>query len=1859
MEDVDDLDEEQPLMGRDRDRDRDRRPVPDLNETAELMHPADGAGLPTSKRRELPRPSGIKTDLSPRAEAGMGRTPKGGGMTPSSRQALQDRLKNRKKEEVDPNTPTATKEEKAARRKELLKMRQKAREAADEEEEGDDKGDDKDDDKDSPAKSKKDKDKKKEEEEPPARALVTVMLPPHIYPLEILPSRRSAEGAGHPLLVLPAPHPHASQLLSDCFGSLTRCCSGDEYFPHYEELEWGEEEEAAGAVLTAAVRNPDSVVSTNSRGGNNDKLFAATERLLQGEAGAAPAPGGGAEQDGSFSTADKHASAVDVEMCARYQEEEGLYLGRRPLLTSQLMDGEEVGLRIASMVARDLYLSRITQRILREVCGSEVYSRQRKEWAQLAGPPAGLGARERELYEGSMRLLRVVNTLHGRGPVLRVFEDPVDEAVYEAIVDNHGYDGSGGGGGGDTKSKGQKKAGGRDLHEQQFGAGSTRADMLGSIPEWGGRRGARRRRGILRVHVQTLSFTRHALMNEEELKFVEVKRVYANYRVMFEQQATGYLVYRLHALLMELARATHALHEASSLSAVDDETIADAKSLLSDVLETLPCLAELRAGLAGLTGQLYAAWGQLKEARKKQKFVSTRAVLTGRPLYFLDEVGHAYPSRSSGGGDKDKAPEQDGEDEKPFYQHLEAEVVHWNAMQELLLDLPELAENLCLQLRAHAEQKEQRKQKLQQQLKLTTTGGDAAAAAGEDASASADSDNAAYNPEFVASVVALTKQSVKDLAGQFLPLMVYRLTNLGHLTDDPQGDHVGVASAAEGAGAGHKEPLTPLDPLEAARRQSVCGLSVKLVLKVNGRAMTSTEPAPVQWPAYSASILRSFEFRVFKHLASVTLDVYLCTKGLFGLSESFVGSVPVALPYLPAQEVSAQNMAPVAGWCSFSAAAPSVVKTNQHVSSARIEGALLCGSEYEVFAEHANVSRLDGVKTNQISQLAAAGAPPAGGKGRMGVSGNVDFTRERDFHKLLPDINTLDPNDPQNEHIVRLNQQFSSGNQATRDTFVLIGGSSAAASFSENGESYANFLKCKVPDRIRLLLMRESRPYLFSEPIPLSDAIIHKSEFYRSLLTEGADDTHKAGALSNADLATKTSNADTLGTGRGQLKPIAESGDDEAGDAEAEFGDGIGLPVSKITGFLQRVRDSHTSVSRQSKQKKIATNSVISEPIQIPDQEFSLASLFKFTEAFERKRSLKPKARERKAASTILSSCDLLIQVVGSKNIPLRAQDAAAGEGKKGAATPTSRKKQAYFDEGDDDSSVTSDYDPASGRAAIAGMSRPRLDGSSSGGGGGGGGLGRQSSTANSDLLDKGKLKDKHRARTFVEVRFQDTAVCTTSVDGGAPNWKQSLSLEIRPPHDDFSPQSMETLHDHIYFTLFDEMVEDDSQRGGYFEDESTERVEKRYLGSFSIPFATVFAQGRVDGVFRLDVPAFNMGYHSGHERRMRDTGRDMAPVAEDSEYMGTAPSMFDAFFGPPSRPAANADTSYAAWDMRVDESTESEFEYFASGSAATFIKVLITLDPLLSPIVVPGLELSATSVCPTDRFLVAYAHSWLHALRAKKQTAEREYNIFGYNSDGYKVLSCRYLTPQEPPMDIGTRRGCLHLTSMIPFMPDSQAFIGAYDLWCTSQQMWDMGAGDEEEHGITLYNYLTFLASRSSASAAAPRAYGEYPSGEAVSREENFFVSGKAIPEGDSVYVLCRQPDTGAGGNPHSAKNFILINPCSGFVYSAADHNCPLFEITTLATPYNIWANIQPTSRPHEMSFDVLDGRCWRPFFCPAFPYPKGGLSSVQGPVQHAPTSQAACTQIEREIKGAIKTKFRRWRSKRTRSAALFHPGT
>lgn len=38
-------------------------------------------------------------------------------------------------------------------------------------------------------------------------------------------------------------------------------------------------------------------------------------------------------------------------------------------------------------------------------------------------------------------------------------------------------------------------------------------------------------------------------------------------------------------------------------------------------------------------------------------------------------------------------------------------------------------------------------------------------------------------------------------------------------------------------------------------------------------------------------------------------------------------------------------------------------------------------------------------------------------------------------------------------------------------------------------------------------------------------------------------------------------------------------------------------------------------------------------------------------------------------------------------------------------------------------------------------------------------------------------------------------------------------------------------------------------------------RVEKRFIGSFCMPFETIYREGRIEGVFRVDTPTINFGY--------------------------------------------------------------------------------------------------------------------------------------------------------------------------------------------------------------------------------------------------------------------------------------------------------------------------------------------------------------------------------------------------------------
>lgn len=768
------------------------------------------------------------------------------------------------------------------------------------------------------------------------------------------------------------------------------------------------------------------------------------------------------------------------------------------------------------------------------------------------------------------------------------------------------------------------------------------------------------------------------------------------------------------------------------------------------------------------------------------------------------------------------------------------------------------------------------------------------------------------------------------------------------------------------------------------------------------------------------------------------------------------------------------------------------------------------------------------------------------------------------------------------------------------DVFNLYG-YEYSVPYAETGVSYLNFIKFQESLRIKLLKLREQKPFLFTEPIPLSEKDISSSELYNNLLTDGVR------PVNELSLSPRPGDTSSKGEDNGVQITMLES-------------------KKKISNFLDRVRSSKAVVARRGKKVEHSTHSLVAEtayfqPIIIDDLDLLIP---------KRKRNLRPDVKARVPQALQVQSCDLLIQVIGAKCIPTRLDTLedtnAAKLNKQGSPSKKSTK--------------------------LEGIDEPAI---------------------NEDMLDMDKRNDKKKARTFVEIRFQENVIATVSIEGTGPLWKQSLSLPFRAPQDDFTPSNLSQVQDVIYFTLFDQIIEDDSVgRRGYLEGENTTRTDKKFLGSFQVPFNTVYTEGKIEGIFRLSTPVFNFGYETAPIKISSNADSIFDTVNNPQDAVGSAPDTNSYIgwlmnlFPKHQRPLTLSEKDIKDYSQSLIHSkTMEEFGFFATTQTTSFIKLMITFDPLLVPPVNlnPAVETSTLTV--QDRVYGPYAKVWLKDLsHYASYTKTRKYRVFAPNSAGQYTFISRYLCPHKPPKGFESRRGCSHLVSIIPFMKESTAFGagGAVEIWCTIKEMMDMGAGDEEEHATLLYCYYYYLSRTDSYrndNSVKTRSVNNdynpaYPGDDVIRNESVFLALGDAIPEGSAVYVIIKDNNR---TTDYNANGYLVIDPCSGYTYSAADPRCPLQKINVLATPYNLWANIQVDNVPFKMKYNVLDNNCWRPFFGARLPPPVGGLIAIQDEVSYVETSNAYAVEIEQAVRAAIKNSMRRWRSKRVRSTTTFHP--
>eukprot|EP01029_Cantina_marsupialis_P017745 TRINITY_DN39_c0_g3_i3.p1 TRINITY_DN39_c0_g3~~TRINITY_DN39_c0_g3_i3.p1 ORF type:complete len:592 (+),score=185.44 TRINITY_DN39_c0_g3_i3:482-2257(+) len=442
------------------------------------------------------------------------------------------------------------------------------------------------------------------------------------------------------------------------------------------------------------------------------------------------------------------------------------------------------------------------------------------------------------------------------------------------------------------------------------------------------------------------------------------------------------------------------------------------------------------------------------------------------------------------------------------------------------------------------------------------------------------------------------------------------------------------------------------------------------------------------------------------------------------------------------------------------------------------------------------------------------------------------------------------------------------------------------------------------------------------------------------------------------------------------------------------------------------------------------------------------------------------------------------------------------------------------------------------------------------------------------------KVETKERVMSFLTLNFQEQHERTSSQEGPAPQWNEGVWLKLQLPHNDISPAALQSCQDDVHINLFDELV-DRKMVDDRDPDDHLVKAQRRYLGSLAVPFSTIYMNGRIEGLFKVNTPPIPLGYSTEKKR-------------------------------PSSHSNGNA-------------------------SNDSYVHLLLTIDP---PMRMPEeQELPKQSAEPLS--LYKHIKRWYKRNIRSRSGNLRILQPLGATFAGEYHLITRFIKPLCPPPGLPiqsktpptsflleddhyepvmTRPEMLaRFVSLIPFIEDWNAFGGDLDLWCTSQEFLDLLAGDWEEHAILLCNYFLWIDKDNADFSSA-------------------IVLGTGVPEGQTVYALRYNKATAQG---------TLYNACSGESYDVRSKQCPLTNVSMIATETNLFANIQREEIPHKMSWILDDATCWNPLFSGASPLLRS-LQPANGLLRYTPTPAENVKDIQSDIYETLKLNIRQWRSHR-----------
>ena len=444
---------------------------------------------------------------------------------------------------------------------------------------------------------------------------------------------------------------------------------------------------------------------------------------------------------------------------------------------------------------------------------------------------------------------------------------------------------------------------------------------------------------------------------------------------------------------------------------------------------------------------------------------------------------------------------------------------------------------------------------------------------------------------------------------------------------------------------------------------------------------------------------------------------------------------------------------------------------------------------------------------------------------------------------------------------------------------------------------------------------------------------------------------------------------------------------------------------------------------------------------------------------------------------------------------------------------------------------------------------------------------------------------EENRVNSFVEVKIsyydQEGIFRTDSIESIHPDYNHQFEFDIHPKDGKkyFSREELSKCPGVFYFTLYDEIRKEysvkDKVNNIYIQEN-----EKKYLGSFNIPFVTVFQNASIlDTICKVDIPKAVFGYYSDTtsifniETGDEEDENNIREEFQDEEKRDNPLPQMAGLGVVPHFGQRQKDRNYIA-------------KKIINPFVNSYVSLYITLEPIPSFSMneetdyVPGFE---------DNPFLINATKWLQSLKEEKKFKNRTIRLFAENLDGQSVFMPRYLRPEgqkpHPQLfnenDENALEKATRYVALIPFLEENQTYDYGEempDCWTTDNEFLDLGFGDYEEHAVLLCNYFNYIDQKQKTGCVS------------------YLCLGDAHPEGSTVYVIRLSEDfkevefwnAKTGDCYYFEKTlvdtkFLCLTMSSHYKQTKSNTNkiCPMKSVGAIVTFDNVLINNQAESDP------------------------------------------------------------------------------